>query len=225
MAVATGHAKRDGPEGPSAARLVVAERGRPRRPRDDGGDAEYYTGDHSDEGGNAVRGRSRRRHGADLGDGQDVKNVARDQVRDVMGETAYRYAPHVKVTRHLRNDLAGERPPGHQLHGAVDRGQERQAESGVSLLVPEAGTRAFQTMPTRPPGCSTRSNSPKADSASNQWNAWATPRRRARSFRRAWPLLCRPLQVRREALAGTPCACRPPVRRRRPRLRWGPGAW
>ena len=35
-------------------------------------------------------------------------------------------------------------------------------------------SRAFQIRPTRPPGRSTRANSAKARSASNQWNAWAT---------------------------------------------------
>lgn len=35
-------------------------------------------------------------------------------------------------------------------------------------------SRAFQTMPTRPPGRSTRASSAKAVPASNQWKAWAT---------------------------------------------------
>ena len=35
-------------------------------------------------------------------------------------------------------------------------------------------SRAFQISPTRPRRRSTRANSPKARSASNQWNAWAT---------------------------------------------------
>ena len=44
----------------------------------------------------------------------------------------------------------------------------------TSFTQSDERSRAFQISPTRPRGRSTRANSPKARSASNQWNAWAT---------------------------------------------------